>query len=61
MQRSHVLKNYAHTYNVEILIFLNPELQLNKNEFIIKNKLKNLLNEIRGFKFVITSVINFFF
>ena len=49
MKWSHVLKNYAHTYNVEIFISFNPELQLNNAEFIIKNKLKNLLNEMRGF------------
>lgn len=42
-------KYYAHTYNVEIFISFNPELQLNNAEFIIKNKLKHWLNEMRGF------------
>ena len=33
-------KNYAHLYNVEILISVNLELQLKNTEFAIKNKLK---------------------
>ena len=45
-------QNYPYTYNVEILNSFNPELQLKNTEFTIKNKLKNLLNELRGFKFV---------
>ena len=38
--------------NVEILIFFNPELKLQGTESAIKNKLKKLLAELRGFKFV---------
>ena len=36
--------------------FFIPWLQLKNTEFAIKNKLKYLLNEIRGFKFVMTLV-----
>ena len=38
---------------------LNPELQLKNTESVIKNKLKNLLNQLTGFKCVITSVLKF--
>ena len=38
--------------NVEILNFLNPELQLEVTESEIKSKLINLLSALRGFKFV---------
>ena len=34
------------------MYFFNPELQLKKTDFAIENKLKNLLNELRGNKFV---------
>ena len=53
------VKGYAITYNVEILNFFNPELQLKDTESIIKNKLKKLLTELRGFKFVTTLVLVF--
>ena len=36
-------KNYAHTYNFEILNYFNPELHLKNTEFLIKNKQKNCL------------------
>ena len=48
---------YVHSYNFEILNSFNPELQLKNTELAIKNKLKKLLNESRGFKFVITLVL----
>lgn len=47
-------KNYRHIYNVEILNSLNPEIQFKNTKSVIKNKLKNLLSELRGCKFVIT-------
>ena len=40
-----------HTYTVEILNYINPELQLKNVEFVIKNKLKS-----RDFKFVKTLI-----
>ena len=49
-------KNYPHTYNVEILNSFNPELLLINTKSTIKNKLKNLLDELEDFKFIITFV-----
>ena len=51
------LKDYAHTYKVEILNRFNPELQLKNMDSAIKNKLKKLWNELTGFDFVITLVL----
>ena len=47
---------------IQILIMLklnsfNPEMQLNDTESAIKNKLKGLLMEMRGFKIVTTLVL----
>ena len=39
----HVYKGYTSTYNVEILNYSNPELQHKYTEFVIKNKLIDLL------------------
>ena len=50
--RSLAYKGYASNYNVDILNSFNPELQLQNTESAIKNKLKDLLYEVRGFKFV---------
>ena len=52
---AYAFKNYAHTYNVEILNSFNPEVQVQNTEFGIKNK-QSLLNELRGLRFVITLV-----
>ena len=49
-KRAQPFKNYAHSYNVEILNSFNPELHLKNTELAIKNKLKTLLNEFRGLK-----------
>ena len=38
-KRAHPLKGYANTYNVEILIYFNPELQLKDTESSFKSKL----------------------
>ena len=51
------VKDYAHTYKVEILNHFNPELQLKNMDSAIKNKLKKLWNELTGFDFVITLVL----
>ena len=58
-KQGHVFKNYACTYNLEILKFFNPELQLKSTNSTIKNNLKNSLNEIKGFKIVITLALKF--
>ena len=56
-RRVHTFRNYTHAYNVAVLKVFNPELQLENTEFAIKNKLKNLLIELIGFKFVITLIL----
>ena len=48
-KQSYAYRNYASAYNVEILNSLNPELQLKDTESAIKNKLINLLLELRWF------------
>ena len=58
-KQAHAFKGYASSYNVEILNSFNPELQLKDTESAIKNKLKELLTELRGFKFVTTLVLVF--
>ena len=58
-KQSHAFKGYASSYNVEILNSSNPELQLKDTEFSMKNKLRDLLSKLKGFKFVITLVLEF--
>ena len=48
------MKGYATSYNIEIL---NSELQTKDTESAIENKLKKILTEWRGFKFVPTLVL----
>ena len=38
-------KGYASTHKVEILNFYNPELEHNDNKSVIRNKLKDILDE----------------
>ena len=45
-KQSYAYKCYARAYNVAILNFFNPELQLKNTESTIKNKLKDLLTEL---------------
>ena len=42
--------NCVHHYNVEILNLFDPELQLINTKPVIKNKLKELLSELKKFK-----------
>ena len=58
-KREHAFKGLASTYNVEVLNFFSPELQLEDIESAIKNKLKKLLSELRGVKFMTTLVLVF--
>ena len=53
----HAYKDYASTYNDEILNSFNPELQLEDTQSTITNKLMYLLSEKIGFKFVTTLVL----
>ena len=57
--RKHTFKNYAGTYNVEILNSVNPELQLEDTESAIKSKVIELLTQLKNFKFVTTLVLVF--
>ena len=56
-KRSHSFEGYASSYNVEILILFNPELKDTLSP--IKNKLTDLLPELKGFKFMATLVLEF--
>ena len=42
--------NFVDQYNVEIFYLFDQELQLINTNAMIKNKLKELLNEIKKFK-----------
>ena len=59
MKRLHAYKGNTCTYSVEILNSFNPELQLKNTESAIKNKLIDLLTELKGFKFVTTLLLEF--
>ena len=58
-KRADAFKDYAGTYNVEILDSFNPKQQPNDTESAIKSKLIELLSELRGFRFVTTLVLVF--
>ena len=58
-KRAHAFKDYAGSYSVENINSFNPELQLKDTKFVIENKLKILLTELRGSKFVTTLVLVF--
>ena len=47
------------TYSIKILNSFNPELQLKDTESAIRNKLIDLLTKLRGFKFIVTLVLEF--
>ena len=49
--QSNSSENCIHHYNVEILNLFDPELQLINTKPVIKNKLKELLNELKNLKF----------
>ena len=53
---SRAYKGYASTY-VDIVNSLFPEIQLKNTGSVIKNKLKDLLCELRGFKIVMALVL----
>ena len=56
---THAYKVCLSTHSVGILNSFNPELQLKGTAFVIRNKVKNLFNELRGFKFVTELVLEF--
>ena len=51
--------NCIHHYNVKIFSLFDPELQLSKTKPVIKNKLKELLNELKMFKVQAVLVLNY--
>ena len=58
-KQARAFESFASSYNIEILNFFNPKLKLRDTESSIKNKLKKLPIELRGFKFVTKLVIVF--
>ena len=46
-KQSHPYKGYASSYSVEILDSFNHELQLKDTDYAIRNKVINLLTEIK--------------
>ena len=58
-KREYAFRGFASTYNVEILNYFNPELQLKDTESEIKSKVIELLTQLKGFKFVTTLVLVF--
>ena len=50
---------YVHRYNIEIFYLFDPQLQLINTETMIKNKLKELLSELKKFKVQITLVLKY--
>ena len=50
MMQSSSSYNCLHHYNIEILNLFDPDLQLIKTKLMIKNKLKELLNELKKFE-----------
>ena len=51
--------NYMHRYNVEILNNFNAELQLINTKPMIKNKLKEMLSELKKFKVQAILILNY--
>ena len=56
--QSNSTDNCVHDYNVEILNIFDLELQLINTELVIKNKLKELLSELKKFKVQIVLVLD---
>ena len=54
MKQSHA---YTSICNADILNSFNPELELKNTKYAIRNKIKDLLSELGGFKFVTTLVL----
>ena len=58
-KREHAFKSYASTYNVETLNYFNPEIQFKDIESVVKSKIRQLLPQLKSFKFVTTLVLVF--
>ena len=55
MMQSNSFNNCVHRYNIEILNLFHAKLQLIDTEHMIKNKLKELLNELK--KFIVQTIL----
>ena len=53
-KQAHAFKFHASSYNVQLLNSFSPELHPKDTESTIRNKLIDLLSEIKDFKFVTT-------
>ena len=42
-------ESYVHVCNIEVLDFFNPELQLINTKSVMKNKLKDILSDLKEF------------
>ena len=54
VKKSNAFKGYVKSYKVEILELKNPLVQLEASKSSIKDLFKDLLNEVKGFKYQIT-------
>ena len=54
IKTNHAFKGYAMSYKVELVEKKDPLIQLEKSKTSIKDLFKDLLNEIKGFKYQIT-------
>ena len=59
MKQSDAYKGFARTCHVEILNTFNPEIQHKDTDYGIRNKLKDLLTQLRGCKCVRALVLKF--
>ena len=50
---------HASTYSIKILNSFNPEIQLKDPEYAIRNKLIDLLTELKDFKFMTILALEF--
>ena len=54
VEKSKAFKGYARSYTVEIIGLMDPLTQLEASKLSIKDLFKDLLNEMKGFKYQIT-------
>ena len=59
MTQSNSSNNFVHHYNIMISNLFDPELQLIYTKQMIKIKLKDLLNELKNFKFQTIFVLDY--
>ena len=59
IKQSHGYKGYASVCSVEILNSFNPELQLRDTVYAIRNKLVDVLAELKDCKFLVKLVLEF--